>query len=323
MITPCKKGLISLAFIGALLVPAFPASAQTYQTYGMNCVQLNYNLSYGIRGSDVTALQAFLATQGYFPYSPIGVFGPMTFRAVQNFQAAHAISPTGYVGPLTRAIINALQNCNNPVPPIPPIQTPYIQSLYPSSGPVGTTVTIYGSGLFGTNTIYFGGSSREVYSSNGTSVSFTIPDYFSPCPPGAYCIMMARQVTPSIYPIYIQNSGGTSNTINFTVTGSTNTQPVSITGIDAPAALRVGQTGTWTVRTNLENYTYGSNIRYSVTWGDEATYPYAMSSYATPVQTSASLSHTYYTPGTYRPTFTVTNEAGQSTSASATVIVSY
>ncbi len=338
MITPFKKGLITAAFIGSVLIPGLPAFAQTYTTgstgspqatsYYTNCPVLNYNLYYGMAGSDVTVLQSFLAVQGYFPYSPIGVYGPLTFRAVQNFQAAHGISSTGYVGPITRGVINSLQNCNNPVPPLPPPSAaPYIQAVYPSTGPVGTTVTISGYGFTNNSTVYFGGSSfANTYSSNGTNLSFTIPQYLSPnCPPGAMCALWVRQVTPGTYSIYIQNQNGTSNTVNFTVTDTTTTsQPVSITGIDAPATIRVGETGTWVVHSNLPSYVSGSNIHYSVVWGDEGQvdlpYPAAVSA---PIQTSATFTHSYRTSGTYHPTFTVTNDAGQTASASATLVVSY
>ena len=333
MTTPFKKGLISLAIISSVLIPVSVVLAQTYspqpistQVINTNCPILNYNLYVGVRSGDVTVLQAFLATQGYFPYSPIGIYGPLTFRAVQNFQAAHGISPTGYVGPITRGVINSMQNCGNPVPPVPPpTPAPFIQNISPSSGTVGTSVTLSGYGFTNNSTVYFGGSPiSNLYSNNGTNLSFTIPEYTSVCPPGAYCIMMARQVTPGTYSIYIQNQNGTSNTVNFTVTERpANNQPVSITGLDAPASLRIAQAGTWTVHTNVQNYISGSNIRYSVTWGDEAIYPTMMNSAGQSIQTSATFTHSYLMPGTYFPTFTVTNDAGQTATASATVVVGY
>lgn len=330
MTTPFKKGLISAAFIGSVLIPALPVSAQTYvpisaqATINSTCPTLAYDIYYGMVNSNVTVLQSMLAVQGYFPYSPIGVFGPLTFRAVQNFQAAHGISSTGYVGPLTRAVLNSLQNCNGPVPV--PTSAPYIQSLYPSSGAVGTTITISGYGFTNNSTVYFGGSSfANTYSSNGTSLSFTVPQYLSPnCQPGMLCALWVRQVTPGTYPIYIQNQNGTSNTVNFTVTDQGASQSVSITGIDAPASIRVGETGTWVVHTNLQSYVSGSNVRYSVVWGDESQVdlPYPLTQ-AAAIQTSATFTHNYRASGTYHPTFTVTNGAGQTATASVTLTVTY
>lgn len=330
MITPFKKVLVSGAIIGSLLVPASGALAQTYSTISAqsvinaNCPVLNSNLWLGMRGGDVTVLQAFLATQGYFPYSPVGIYGPLTFRAVQNFQAAHGISATGYVGPLTRGVINSLQNCSQPVPPIPPTPAPFIQSISPASGTVGTSVTLYGYGFANNSMVTFGGSSvGTVYSNTGTSLSFTVPEYTSVCPPGAYCLMMARRITPGVYSIYIQNQNGTSNTVNFTVVDQVATAPLSITGIDAPASVRIGQAATWTLHTNVQNYVSGSNLHYSVTWGDEAVYPPYVLNASQGLQTSATFTHTYLMAGTYSPTFTVTNEAGQTASASASVVVGY
>jgi hypothetical protein len=66
----------------------------------------------GLRGSDVSELQRYLKTQGFYTYPEItGYYGPATLLAVQDFQRAKSIvsygtpSTTGYgvVGPATRA----------------------------------------------------------------------------------------------------------------------------------------------------------------------------------------------------------------------------
>jgi peptidoglycan hydrolase-like protein with peptidoglycan-binding domain len=64
------------------------------------------DLSMGMTSQDVMELQSRLASEGYFQAAPTGYFGPITFAAVQSYQAAHGISATGYVGPLTRAELN-------------------------------------------------------------------------------------------------------------------------------------------------------------------------------------------------------------------------
>ena len=69
-------------------------------------VALTRNLSYRSRGSDVTVLQNILRAQGYLS---TGYFGIATFKAVKAFQKNYIhIAPTGFVGPLTRAALNAL-----------------------------------------------------------------------------------------------------------------------------------------------------------------------------------------------------------------------
>lgn len=64
------------------------------------------DLSLGMTSQDVRELQTRLAAEGYFMATPTGYFGPITLAAVQAYQSAHGISATGYVGPMTRAMLN-------------------------------------------------------------------------------------------------------------------------------------------------------------------------------------------------------------------------
>ncbi|MBI2612222.1 peptidoglycan-binding protein [Candidatus Kaiserbacteria bacterium] len=66
------------------------------------CSALYRNLSIGMRGDDVLALQEFLQAQGYFYATPTGYYGRLTAQAVARWQAANGISAVGAVGPLTR-----------------------------------------------------------------------------------------------------------------------------------------------------------------------------------------------------------------------------
>src|SRR5687768_16939267 len=57
-------------------------------------------------------------------------------------------------------------------------QTPFITSFSPSSGPVGTVVTITGgnfSATAGDNIVYFGAVKTAVTSATSTSLTVTIP----------------------------------------------------------------------------------------------------------------------------------------------------
>src|SRR3990167_9901043 len=78
---------------------------------GSQCVLLNFNLRYRSRDAntngEVSTLQDFLQSQGYLNSEPTGYFGLMTQKAVKSFQSAKGISPTGFVGPVTRAKIKA------------------------------------------------------------------------------------------------------------------------------------------------------------------------------------------------------------------------
>jgi hypothetical protein len=94
-------GLLSIAMVLTLVVGlSATASAQT-ATY-------TRNLTVGSTGADVTALQTYLASKGFFSVTPTGYFGSITKRALAQFQASVGISPAaGYFGPITRAYLAA------------------------------------------------------------------------------------------------------------------------------------------------------------------------------------------------------------------------
>ncbi|MCR4325249.1 MAG: IPT/TIG domain-containing protein [Patescibacteria group bacterium] len=94
-----------------------------------------------------------------------------------------------------------------------------ISSLTPTTGPVGTQITVYGSGFTYANTVLFGsGAITNVYSPNGTTLTFTVPQYLSPyCAPNMYCAQYVQQVTPGQYNVSVQNQNGTSGTLPFLV----------------------------------------------------------------------------------------------------------
>ncbi len=71
--------------------------------------QFNTDLHYGSTGSDVSALQEFLKQQGVYSGTTSGNFYSLTLAAVKKFQSAESITPaSGYVGPVTRGVINQI-----------------------------------------------------------------------------------------------------------------------------------------------------------------------------------------------------------------------
>ncbi len=64
-------------------------------------------LTYGSTGAAVTALQEQLTTDGLYTGPITGYYGDLTTAAVEAFQSKHGISSVGYVGPGTRAALNA------------------------------------------------------------------------------------------------------------------------------------------------------------------------------------------------------------------------
>jgi hypothetical protein len=63
-------------------------------------------LTPGTTGSQVKVLQRALAALGFDPGKPDGDYGPSTQSALEQFQAAHSLTPDGVLGPQT---LNALQ----------------------------------------------------------------------------------------------------------------------------------------------------------------------------------------------------------------------
>ena len=82
------------------------SSAEFVTANNSTSVSLIQNLFLGSRGSQVILLQTMLVRDGYLSVSPTGYFGPLTFQAVRNFQRDHGVIATGYVGPITRNILN-------------------------------------------------------------------------------------------------------------------------------------------------------------------------------------------------------------------------
>lgn len=172
------------------------------------------NLALGSRGEDVRALQQLLnqipetrvAESG--PGSPgreTEYFGSFTRNAVIKFQELYAgeiLAPaglargTGFVGPSTRAKLNAQSETNRANPPI-------LLAAYPLSGSPGAAVAISGTGFTSRdNTIYFGAVAipgRE--SRAGSVVSFSVP----------------QGIAPGSYEITVSNANGASNAISFRV----------------------------------------------------------------------------------------------------------
>lgn len=119
--------------VGGTSVP----SAPSYGAYGQ-CPSLSRSLRQGMSGTDVTALQVFLAADPrIYPEGTVsGYFGSLTEAAVQKFQVWHGIvssgnpDSTGYgaVGPATRGVIARLCTGSGSQTPVstyyPPAQVP-------------------------------------------------------------------------------------------------------------------------------------------------------------------------------------------------------
>ncbi len=115
------KKIISASFFALALAFSVSAVAEGYM--------FNKNLKVGQRNADVKALQEYLSDAGFFTGSATGYFGSITKKAVVAFQLANDLPGTGFVGPMTREVLNAApadntsnnnnnNNNNNNVPPV-------------------------------------------------------------------------------------------------------------------------------------------------------------------------------------------------------------
>ena len=71
-------------------------------TFGDRAIRIN------MRGDDVIELQEFLNEQGYRDDSAHGVFGPLTYGSLQQFQEDHGLKADGIAGPKTRLLIEEI-----------------------------------------------------------------------------------------------------------------------------------------------------------------------------------------------------------------------
>ncbi len=86
---------------------AAPVPASQGEVLGEQSYRFTSYLMRGMRGDEVQNLQAILIAEGFLPEDSLsGYFGAVTQKALRAYQAAHGISQTGTVGPLTRTQLN-------------------------------------------------------------------------------------------------------------------------------------------------------------------------------------------------------------------------
>lgn len=109
-----KTVLKSFILFSLLLIPSaiFAQQDDIDPSNSPACAIISNNLKYGNRdtgsGSEVSILQDFLNTKNYLITQPTGFFGKATLIAVKAFQKDNNISPTGYVGTVTRSKIKQI-----------------------------------------------------------------------------------------------------------------------------------------------------------------------------------------------------------------------
>lgn len=246
------------AMIQSLLAQLASLQQQLAQMQGGTqwCYTFNNNLKIGSSGSDVFALQTALGKEGFgndvMADGPNGQFAEGTASAVTGFQEKYRdeiLTPnrlsngTGYVGPSTRAKLNALYGCEvTPPPMLPPVSpvsasaTSSIQVLSPNGGEqwqVGSTQTIKWNALGDiTSVSIYLYKNDALYKTIVTNLSLTYFTFSS----GDYYrynwTPSSADVGPGVFKIYIigyKSDGGTvedkSDAPFSVVAGTTSTQP--------------------------------------------------------------------------------------------------
>lgn len=95
----------------------------------------------------------------------------------------------------------------------------------PSTGPVGTRVTIRGSGFGASNTVFMNGlvngGLKNIPSADGVTLSFNIPAELGPdCKPNEMCAQFLVVVRAGNYTVSVVSNGVTQKIGIFTVTGN-------------------------------------------------------------------------------------------------------
>ncbi len=179
------------------------------------------------------------------------------------------------------------------------VTAPYVESVSPDHGPVGTDATVTGTGFTASSTVTVGGViAPDLTVHNDGTISFSIPS-----------------LANGTYNVRVHNGDVRSNAVTFVVTPTT--PNISISGVDAPVSLYVGADGTWTVHTN----TTSDSLHYSVVWGDEGSIMARLFAEPESIQSTGTFTHAYASAGTYYPKFTVSDDDGHSASASVSVYV--
>ncbi len=171
----------------------------TVTAYSFNSGNLTYSVNWGDQ-----------------QFQPLYLNNNSAYSVQQNATFTHTYSQAGTYTPVFTVTNTAGQTAqaslNVSVGGVISNQIPVVFYLAPNYGRVGTQVTINGSGFaYNGNTVNFGSTTiPNLYSSNGTSVTFTIPQVGT-----IYCI---QAPCTQNFNVSVSNSNGTStNASVFTV----------------------------------------------------------------------------------------------------------
>ncbi|MFA4890164.1 MAG: peptidoglycan-binding domain-containing protein [Candidatus Paceibacterota bacterium] len=210
-----KTGIISLMnaliFLFSFIFSVSLVSASDF------CYDWQNNLYYGLReNNDVRFLQTALNKEGLLAEDYItGNFFNLTFNSVKSFQKKYGIEQTGFVGPLTRGQLNKIYACGSTAAatsaPISKTAAPKITEVIPSSGQIGATIILKGTGFStSTNRLYVGYDVLENIKSENGEIKFV---FSPPIPKDMKSLSMSLT-----FGFYVENINGLSNAKTFLLT---------------------------------------------------------------------------------------------------------
>jgi hypothetical protein len=139
---------------------------------------------------------------------------------------------------------------NNPTP-VASSTTPTSTGTYlsPSTGSVGTIITIHGTGFATTgNTVLVNGmvaaSLESIPSSDGNTITFTMPQTVGPVCKSEMCAQYLVDVTPGAYAISVVSNNVPQSIGSFTVVGTSSATSTPVTGYRSYLAPSSGPVGT-------------------------------------------------------------------------------
>ena len=176
---------------------------------------VNFGSGIGIpnlSSSNSTSLTFIVPSRGAFPNCPNNAM----CAAPPILLGSYAVTVTNANGTSNATTFTVTSSAT--------VSAPTISNLSPISGPVGTTITITGSGFTSSgNSVSMKGFlvGDNLASGDGNTLQFTLPVTLAPhCSAGMACPQFIIAVTAGDYPVIVTNANGTSNSQTFSVTGN-------------------------------------------------------------------------------------------------------
>lgn len=200
--------LLSLALIGAASGVAFAAVPVTSQ------------MGVGSTGSGVSNLQGFLATNpSMYPEGLVtGYFGPLTSRAVSNFQVAYNLPSVGRVGPLTMDALNRVIGAGRGID----ISGPQMSGLTVNRITTRTATINWNTNEVASAKVYFDTRPILAYEASQNFVAPTISSAFASVSASFsnFQSVTLQDLTPGVVYYYIAQSTDASGNVSVSTQGS-------------------------------------------------------------------------------------------------------